>query len=162
VKDLDSDSYDVLAGLRFEFPVRNRERKALHLRATLRREQLDEAVDNLAQLVELDVRTAYLAVQSTREQIQASRASRRLEEEKVRIERERFRVGRSTSFLVAQAQRDLVRSRILEISAVVAHLKALVDLYRLDGSLMERWGIQMGSPISRGAGRSSSAWCRNG
>jgi len=142
VDDLSGDHYDALAGLRFEFPVGNRERQARHLRATLSREQLREAMNNLSQLVELDVRTAYLAVQSAREQIEASRASRQLEEEKVRIETERFRVGRSTSFLVAQAQRDLVRSRILEISAVVDHLKALVDLHRLDGSLLERWGIQ--------------------
>ena len=142
VSDLDGDSYDMLAGLRFEFPVGNRGRKALHRRAVLSEAQLQEAVANLSQLVELDVRTAYISVRSALEQIQASRASRQLEEEKVRIETERFRVGRSTSFLVAQAQRDLVRSRILEISAVVEHLKALVDLYRLDGSLLERWGIR--------------------
>jgi len=59
----------------------------------------------------------------------------------VRIETEIFRVGRSTSFLVAQAQRDLVRAQIFEIRALVNYLKALIGLHRVEGSLLERWGI---------------------
>jgi outer membrane protein TolC len=50
-------------------------------------------------------------------------------------------VGKSTSLLVAQAQRDLVSSQIAEVEAVVNCLKALVDLYRLEGSLLERRGV---------------------
>jgi outer membrane protein TolC len=42
---------------------------------------------------------------------------------------------------VAQAQRDLLQSQIDEVAAVVNHLKALVELYRQDGSLLERRGI---------------------
>ena len=52
-----------------------------------------------------------------------------------------FLVGRSTSFLVAQAQRDLLISRIAEVQALANYLKALVDLYQRDGSLLERRGI---------------------
>jgi outer membrane protein TolC len=50
-------------------------------------------------------------------------------------------VGKSTSFVVAQAQRDLLVSRIAEVRALANYLKALVDLYRQDGSLLERHGI---------------------
>jgi outer membrane protein len=42
---------------------------------------------------------------------------------------------------VAQAQRDYVQAQIAEVQAKVAHLKALVDLYRLDGSLLDQRGI---------------------
>ncbi len=142
VNELSGDHYDAAAGLRFEFPVRNRDRKARHERAALTNLQAREALDNLAQLVALDVRTAHIKLDTALQQINATRATRKLEEEKARIETEKFRVGRSTSFLVAQAQRDLLRSRIQEIQAVVTVLKALVDLYRLEGSLLERWGIQ--------------------
>jgi outer membrane protein len=64
-----------------------------------------------------------------------------LDEEKLRIETEKLRVGKSTSFLVAQAQRDLLASRIAEVGALTDYLKALVELYRQDGSLLERRGI---------------------
>ena len=142
VDGLSDDHYDVLAGLTFEFPLGNRNPKARHKRASLSLLQAREALANLSQLVALDVQSAYIEVDTARQQIRASTATRKLEEEKVRVERERFRVGRSTSFLVAQAQRDLVRSRILEIRAVVTVLDALVNLYRLEGSLLERWGIR--------------------
>lgn len=141
IRDLDGDSYDALLGVQFHYPFRNREAKALHRRAVLSREQSEKALDNLAQLVEVDVRTAYIEVNRTKQQVTASSATRKLEEEKLRIETEKFRVGRSTSFLLAQAQRDLLVSRIAEVQAVTSYLKALVDLYYMDGSLLVRRGI---------------------
>jgi outer membrane protein len=141
VSDLDEDSYDISGGITLAYPLFNRDARARHQRATLSRGQSMEAVENLAQLVEVDVRTAYIEVRRTEEQVSATAAARRLQEEKLRAEREKFRVGRSTTLLVAAAQRDLVTSQISEIQAVVDYLKALVELHRLDGSLLERLGI---------------------
>ncbi|MBN1106617.1 MAG: TolC family protein [Deltaproteobacteria bacterium] len=140
--DMDGDYYDVGVGLRFEFPLKNRAAHARHRRSELGRDQAGEALDNLAQLVELDVRTAYIEVNRAREQIGATSATRRLQEEKLRVERERFRVGRSTMFLVAQAERDLLVSQLAEVETTVNYLKALIDLFRLEGSLLDRRRIE--------------------
>ena len=43
--------------------------------------------------------------------------------------------------VVAQAQRDLLSAQINEIQAVVGYLKALVELRRLEGSLLLYRGI---------------------
>lgn len=102
---------------------------------------MDKALFSLTQLVEIDVRTAYIEVGRTKQQISASSVTRRFDEEKLRTETERLRVGKSTSFMVAQAQRDLLSSRIAEVRALVNYLKALTDLYRQDGSLLERRGV---------------------
>jgi outer membrane protein TolC len=139
--NINDDSYDVLAGVRFNYPVFNREAKADHQRALLTREQAQKALENLSQLVEVDVRTAYIVVDSTKQQIAASSVTRMFDEEKLRTETEKLRVGKSTSFLVAQAQRDLLVSRIAEVRALANYLKALIDLYRQDGSLLTRRGI---------------------
>ena len=141
IGNITEDRYDALAGVRFNYPVFNRDAKALHRRALLTREQAQKALDNLSQLVEVDVRTAYIAVNRTKQQIAASSVTRMFDEEKLRTESEKLRVGKSTSFLVAQAQRDLLVSRIAEVRALANYLKALADLYRLDGSLLERRGI---------------------
>jgi outer membrane protein TolC len=141
VSNITDDSYDVAAGLHFEYPIFNRDARAQYRRASLRRDQAQKALENLRQLVELDVRNAYIEVNRSKEQIAASSATREFDEEKLRIETEKFRVGRSTNFLVAQAQRDLLISRIAEVQALANYLKALIDLYRLDGSLLERRGI---------------------
>ena len=143
VRDLDGDGdgYDVLVGVAGEYPLGNRDARAQHRWAFLTRQQSLRAVENLSQLVEIDVRTAFIEVNRTREQISATAATRTFQAEKLRAETEKFRVGRSTSLLVAQAQRDLLSSQIAEVRAVANYLKALVELYRLEGSLLERRSI---------------------
>jgi outer membrane protein len=141
VSNIKKDNYDALAGLQFNYPVFNRDAKALYRRAQLTREQAEKSLENLSQLVEVDVRTAYIDVNSTKQQIAASSATRMFNEEKLRTETEKLRVGKSTSFLVAQAQRDLLVSRIAEVQALANYLKALITLYQQDGSLLERRGI---------------------
>jgi outer membrane protein TolC len=141
IGNMNKDSYEALVGLRFEYPILNRDAKALHRRALVTREQAQKALNNLSQLVEVDIRTAYIEVNRTKEQIAASSVTRKFNEEKLRIETEKLRVGKSTSFLVAQAHRDLLVSRMSEVQAIANYLKALIDLYRQDGSLLERRGI---------------------
>jgi len=141
IRNLDQDSYDALGGVRFSYPFFNREAQSSFRRAQLGRQQAESALENLSQLVEVDVRTGYIEVNRTKKQIGASAATRRFDAEKLRTETEKLRVGKSTSFVVAQAQRDLLVSRIAEVRAVANYLKALVELYRRDGSLLERRGI---------------------
>lgn len=50
-------------------------------------------------------------------------------------------MGKSTSLLLAQAQRDLLINRIVEVEALANNIKALIHLYQQDGSLLERRGI---------------------
>ena len=135
------DSYDVTGGLIFEYPPISRGARARHSRAIISRQQLLEALKNLNQLVQVDVRSAYIEATRAREQIAATAATRNFQEEKLRTETEKFRVGKSTSLLVAQAQRDLLASQIAEIQAFANYLKALVALYKMEGSLLQRRGI---------------------
>jgi len=135
------DNYDVSVGLIFAYPPANQAARAQYSRAALSKQQLLEALENLIQLVQVDVRSAYIEVTRAREQIAATAATRNLQEEKLRAETEKFRVGKSTSLLVAAAQRDLVESQIAEIQSFANYLKALVALYRLEGSLLTRRGI---------------------
>jgi outer membrane protein TolC len=139
---VDQRGYDLTMGVSLEYSPLNRGAKALNSRSMLNRQQAVEAVGNLAQLAEVDVRTAYVEVNRAKEQVGATAVTRRLQEEKVRAETEKFRIGKSTTLLVAQAQRDLLVSQINEVKAVVAHLKALVEFFRLEGSLLERRGIE--------------------
>jgi len=141
IRDMPGDGHDLLVGLRGQYPFVNRAARADHRRAVLQRTQADRAVRNLAQLVVQDVRSAFIRVQRFHEEIAATRITRQFQAEKLRAEIEKLRVGKSTSLLVAAAQRDLLASQIAEVQTVVSCLKALVDLYRLEGSLLERRGI---------------------
>lgn len=139
--DISGRSYDISAGLTFGWPVGNRQATSEHKRALLLRDRSEEALENLCQLVEFDVRSAYIRVERFYQQISATAVTREFQEEKLRAETEKFRVGRSTGILVAQAQRDLLDSRISEVEAVVNYLNSMVELFRLEGTLLERRGI---------------------
>jgi outer membrane protein TolC len=139
--DTTGEGYDASIGLAFEYALGNRAAEARHKRAVLGREQAELGLENFELLAELDVRTAWIEAGRTREQVAATRATREFRQEALRAESEKFRVGRSTTLLVAQAERDLVASRVSEVRAVVNHLKALVDLYRAEGTLLGRRGI---------------------
>jgi len=141
-------------GLSFEQAIGNRAARSRHARARVTQEQSHLALANLEQLVQVDVRTAHLAARVALEQIAATAASRALKEETLRGEEEKFRVGRSTSFQVAQAARDYTASRVAEVAAVVGYLKALAELHRLDGSLLDRVGVRsLDGPQASAEGR---------
>jgi outer membrane protein len=133
--------YNAAVGFSGDYPPLNRGAIATNQRALFNRDQSVAAVSNLEQLAQVDVRSAYIAVIRSREEITATSATVRAQQETLRAETEKFREGKSTTFQVAQAQRDLVQSQIANLQAIVDHLNALVDLYRLDGSLLIRRGI---------------------
>jgi outer membrane protein TolC len=141
VGDIKEESYDMMMGLNFEYPIFNRKGSAQQRRAVLNRDKAKAALDNLEQIIELDVRSAYIDLHRTKEQISASTATRKFQEENLRTETEKFRVGRSTNLLVAQVQRDLLQSRINEVSSIVNYLKAIVYFYRMEGTLLEHRNI---------------------
>lgn len=144
--DMDQDTYAARAGLTYEYALGNRAAEAQYRRAKLGREQADAALANLSGLIELDVRMAYVEINRAAEQVTASAATSRLRQETLRAETEKAKVGKSTSFLVAQAQRDLLASQIVEVEAMVGLLHSLTSLYRLESSLLERRGIQLDAP----------------
>ena len=143
VGDIDSDTYDFTAGVRLNTLIGNREARALDLVARANRQQSLEALRNLVQLVEVEVRLALNEVERARQQIEASSVTRQLREQTLKAEQERFKVGSSTALLVAQAQRDLLASRISEVEAIVTYRIALIELYLAEGSLLERRGIRV-------------------
>lgn len=140
----EGQSYDLTAGARFSYFLGNRAAEGRHAAAIATAQQSAAAVANLAQLIWLDLRLAATEVERSRQQIAATAATRALREETLRAEQERFRVGSSTNLLVAQAQRDLLESQIAEVSAIVSYRIALIELYRAEGSLLERRGIRVG------------------
>ena len=140
--DLQSPFYDVSAGLSFVVPVPNRKARAERARAKWSQQQMELALNNMKRLVQWDVRSAYIEVLRSRQQIKATRVTRELQEQKLAAEAEKFRVGKSTNFLVLQAQRDFTASQLDEARSMVSYLNALVHLYLMEGSLLERRGIK--------------------
>ena len=58
-------------------------------------------------------------------------------------EQERLQAGAGTTLAVAQAQRDLLEAEVARVASAAAYRIALVNLYRAEGSLIERRGIRV-------------------
>ncbi len=140
-RDRGSDHYDVAAGITFELPIRRRTGHARYDRAVLERGRADEVVANLRQLGDGDVRTAFVEADRAKAMIAAATATRELDEQKLEGEWDKHRIGRASTFQVARAQRDLTRSRRREAAALADERVALVELARLEGSLLDRRAI---------------------
>ena len=144
-RELDGPTYELSVGVEFsqslgESVARGRDRLAI----ATRRESL-EAIRNLQQIAEFDVRLAANEARRTRDLIAASRTTRELQERTLDAERERFEAGASTGLLVAQVQRDLLQAEIAEAAALTNYRIALIRLYLAEGTLLERRGISAGN-----------------
>lgn len=126
--------YDTEIGLSFETTGGRRAAKAKANKAKITKEISKEALKNLEQLAKADVIKAYIEVQRTKQQIAATAATTEKQKEKLRVEEIKFNVGKTTSYQVSQAQRDLTEAKIAEIGAVIDYTNAITDLLRADGS----------------------------
>ncbi len=106
------DFYDAMAGIPFAYPLGNQSAHAQYQRATLSCDQAAEVLANMQQLAEMDVRLACLEMKRAGEESVSIAVLVKQREEIVNAEREKFRVGKSTTLLVAQTQRDLLVSQI--------------------------------------------------
>ena len=145
VSELQSPYYDASAGLSVSLPVRNREARAEAARARWSEQQLRLSLENMERLIQRDVRSAHIEVLRARQQIEATGITRDLQKRKLEAEQEKFRVGKSTNFLVLQAQRDFTGSRLDHASSIVLYIEALVQLYLMEGTLLDRRRIDTGS-----------------
>lgn len=135
------DSYDISAGFIYDLTRGRRAAKAELNKAKISAVMSREAIKNLEQLIVEDVITAYIEVKRTIQQLTATAATSQKQLEKLRVEEVKFNVGKTTSFQVAQAQRDLTAAKIAEVKAAVDFTTAITELLRADGSLLQRHGI---------------------
>lgn len=138
--DYDHRNYQL--GLQFSYPLQNRRANAAHRRANFQKAMAEEAIRNYCQIIDVEVRTAILEIERTSRLIYSTKVTEELRRRQLEAETEKFRVGRSTQIEVSQAQRDYVQSQLDRVTAEVANINAYLELYRVEGTALQRRGIQ--------------------
>lgn len=139
-QDLDHQK-SISAGLIFSMPATNGVARERYKKSQLSKKQLKLSMENIDQLVELDVRSAWTEVERSLLMIEKAGTTRQLQQEKLTAEQARLAAGKTTEYVVLQVQRDLTVAQLDEARAAVAYVKALTDLYLKDGTLLERRGV---------------------
>ena len=96
-------------------------------RAQVERRQAVQRISSLQLQIAETLRQAVRQVQSTAERIEAARAGTTVARQRLDVEQRRYEVGLSTSFLVTQAQRDLLQTEVNLLQATLDHQSALVS-----------------------------------
>jgi outer membrane protein TolC len=114
-------------GMTASYPIGRSADEANLARAEIERRQAAGRLAGLQLEIVEAVRRAARQVQSTAERIEAARAGETLAEQRLDVERKRFEAGLSTTFLVTQAQRDLLQAQVRRLQATLDHQAALVN-----------------------------------
>ena len=117
-------------------------------RAQVERRQATQRIASLQLEIAETLRQAVRQVHSTAERIEAARAGATVARQRLDVEQRRYEVGLSTSFLVTQAQRDLLQTEVNLLQATLDHQSALVSFE----ALQQAPGLGEGEPANvRGA-----------
>jgi outer membrane protein len=115
------------AGVTVSYPIGRSFEEASLTRAEIERRQVRQRIASLQLQVVETVRQAGRQVQSTAERVEAARAGETLAAERLQVEQRRFEAGLSTTFLVTQAQRDLLQAQVNLLQATLDHQSSIVD-----------------------------------
>jgi HAE1 family hydrophobic/amphiphilic exporter-1 len=114
-------------GVTISYPLGRSFEAASAARARVERNQVTARLASLRLEVAESVRRAGRQIQSAAERVEAARAGATLAEERLASERRRYDVGLSTTFLVTQAQRDLVEAQVNVLQTTLDYEAALID-----------------------------------
>jgi outer membrane protein TolC len=114
-------------GVTINYPLGSSAEEASHARAEVERRQVVQRIASLRVEAAEMVRRAGRRIRSTAERVEAARAGAALAQERLQSEQRRFEVGLSTTFLVTQAQRDLLEAQVNLLQTTLEYESALVS-----------------------------------
>jgi len=128
-------------GLTFDLPLHNTAAEAQHAAAVLSMQRDKDAVENLKLTIAAEVRKAVRNVQTNRERVDLARITREYHEKSLDAERKKFDHGLSTNFEVLTQQNDFITASEQEVVARTLYKRALVELQKASGTLLETYDV---------------------
>jgi len=137
-----SDDYPTWSlGVTVSYPLGHSYEAANLARVQVERRQATQRIASLRIEAAETVRRAGRQIRSSAERVEAARAGAALAQERLDSEQKRFGVGLSTTFLVTQAQRDLLEAQVNLLQTSLDFESALVNFE----------AVQLAPPLSAGA-----------
>lgn len=140
------NTYNVIVGVSIQLPLKNRTAEANLAGARIQGEQLSASMRSQDQFIEVDVRNAAQAVETSRRRVLAAREARANAEMQLEGEQKLYQVGRSTTFLLFQRENALTNARNAELRAETDYNKALADLQRATSTTLRANNIIVNTP----------------
>jgi outer membrane protein len=139
------NTYNVTVGVAIQIPFKNKTAEANLAGANVLRDQLLASMRSTEQSVEVDVRNAAQAVESSRRRVLSAKSARVNAELQLEGEQRLYQVGRSTTFLLFQRQNALTNARASELRAQTDYNKAIADLQRATATTLRANNVTIGA-----------------
>jgi len=133
-------------GLSYSMPWGRRTDKSNLRAAQLNLDSAKVRLDQLESQLLLNVRTAVRAVEANLAAVEIAAKATLLAERQYEQQKARYDAGLITSRALLQFQDDLESRRFDELSAKLALRRALAELHRLEGTSLQRFGVQLPAP----------------
>jgi len=114
-------------GVTVNYPIGRSYEEASRARAEVERRQTAQRISSLRLDAAESIRQAGRQIRSTAERIDAARAGATLAEQRLDAEQRRYDAGLSTTFLVTQAQRDLLQAQVNLLQTTLDYESSLVN-----------------------------------
>jgi HAE1 family hydrophobic/amphiphilic exporter-1 len=137
---------NITVGVAIQFPFKNQTAEADLAGARIQGEQLQASLRSQDQIIEVDVRNAAQAVETSRRRVLAAREARANAEMQLEGEQRLYQVGRSTTFLLFQRENALTNARNAELRAETDYNKAIADLQRATSTTLRANNIVVNIP----------------
>ncbi len=130
-------------GMSYFMYLGNRSAQADGLRAQLEANQTQVNLQRSRQQINLEVRQAMTGLVQGRAQVEAAHEASELALQVLDAERKKLEAGISTPYDVVLRDRDFVTARQAEIAAQATYARALVEMDRASGVLLDRNNIEL-------------------
>lgn len=127
-------------GVTVSYPLGRGYEEASLARAEVERRQAEQRISSLRIQAAETVRKAGRQIQSASQRVDAARAGATLAQERLDVEQRRYEVGLSTTFLVTQAQRDLLEAQVNLLQTSLDYESAIVNFE----------AVQLAPPLAAG------------
>ena len=127
-------------GVTVSYPLGQSFEEASLARAEVERRQAAQRIASLRLQAAQTIRQAARQIRSSAERVDAARAGATLAQERFDAEQRRYEVGLSTTFLVTQAQRDLVQAQVTVLQTTLDYESSLVNFE----------AVQQAAPLAAG------------
>jgi len=149
-----SDAFDQLgsggfyrwsAGLLFAVPIGNKAAAAVIRKEKSGRKKLQIEKERLIAQIQLDVREGERRVKSDFERIKATSRALALSKKQLAAGAERFHLGLLSNHDLIAFQNDVAVAEVHALRAIIDYNKSLANLYKVTGTLFEKYQIKTSS-----------------
>jgi outer membrane protein TolC len=141
------------AGFDIRIPLRNRGLDAQLAQLQIQRQQLNMSRTNMEQKIALQVRNAIEDLETNKQRVQTARVALQLAQEQLDGEALRFQAGMSQNFLVLQRQQFFANAKGVELQALIAYKRSIINLQNAMCTLLESNDFEVIKSVPRGSGK---------